>query len=891
MAEGTRSAPSVFWVCGSSRDGPPLLPSSPSSLGSNLSKRRNNFFTSSSSSARDLGLVDLKHASGVKDWFLASREHDILITLRTLGEKRPELLQKINKELTGRDKPRTPSKQPASPRSSPRDKGSTKVSTEPIVQMAAPLFIGDEDEGEIVIKVVRFGPLEERSCVHYMTVDGSAKAGVEYVATEGMLIFEPKQSVATLTVPVISIPGWNPTTDFEVELVDYGLENAVLGPHLYKTTVKVLNNDMFPTNVHEEAIAEATKRNPPGMPHDETPFWSMLAEYVKWNLCDKIVKRRTIWKVIVGCLQNADFVLSLYLNVYLVDYIVNARRPENEVFMHNKLVSLVVAASFRLVTMLILHLCDAIATRVSVVAPSQVNLHAALAEMYLNYDDNSRKIVNDADVSMAATSAVPAIVNSYVSCINLLEMFIKLVLMLMYQASVPFVFKRKFSGEGFIVPFVFPVAALVFLYLRQTTTSHHLEVAYDKANEFGMQIQETVRCYRLIAAFKKRAMFITRLLDMSSAKSTANRLLNVVVVNNTYFARWVGAIAVAIYSVCGGIEVVLGEEPLGIFLANVRVYQSYAGVWGVIYEQILAIQDTFPALEHVMVLLNMPIDLPQRRQIDFTHLESTCADFQRPQQDTFRTAKRMRIVLEDIVVKYKQGEIERQVPVNLSGTLEVEQGQLICLAGPYGEGKSTLLRIVGGAVLPSLGHGRFHVPAFLKVMNINADPIFFHGTLLENLTLGSENEEEASLGRVRAILERLQLITANKKNIEAIINEERTETWQDELSEAERNLINLARALVSSPNVLCMHKPMRVGMESNELVLCVLQAFRDFVDYRGLELDQASYHLRQPRTCIMTSNRLEAITYADTVFLVSRQDGIRRLTRAPDQVLKHISVD
>jgi len=321
------------------------------------------------------------------------------------------------------------------------------------------------------------------------------------------------------------------------------------------------------------------------------------------------------------------------------------------------------------------------------------------------------------------------------------------------------------------------------------------------------------------------------------------------------------------------------------------VYRSYAGVWGVIYEQLLAVQDTFPALEHVMVLLNMPIDLPQRRQIDFTHLESTCADFQGHQQDTFRTAKRMLIVVEDIVVKYKQNDVERVIPVNLSSRLEVEQGQLVCLAGPYGEGKSTLLRVVGGAVLPFLGQGRFHVPAFLKVMNISADPIFFHGTLLENLTLGSQNEDEASLGRVRVILERLQLITANKKNIEAIINDERSETWQDELSEAERNLLCLARALVSSPNVLCMHKPMRVGMESNELVLCVLQAFRDFVDYRGLELDPARYHLRQPRTCIMTSNRLEAITYADAAFLVSRKDGIHRLTRAPDQVLKHISVD
>ncbi len=41
-------------------------------------------------------------------------------------------------------------------------------------------------------------------------------------------------------------------------------------------------------------------------------------------------------------------------------------------------------------------------------------------------------------------------------------------------------------------------------------------------------------------------------------------------------------------------------------------------------------------------------------------------------------------------------------------TLEVEQGELVCIVGASGSGKSTLLNILAGLDQPTSGHGHVH---------------------------------------------------------------------------------------------------------------------------------------------------------------------------------------
>merc|ERR1740123_695286 len=154
--------------------------------------------------------------------------------------------------------------------------------------------------------------------------------------------------------------------------------------------------------------------------------------------------------------------------------------------------------------------------------------------------------------------------------------------------------------------FSFPVLAAVFLWMRDDITAEVLDEANRKFHRLATQVQETVRCYRIIADFKKRGEFISRLRGISEDCMTSKAEAAIVVLNNIYYATWIGALAVAFYTLFGGKLVQQKILPLGMFLANISIFNSYAEVWAGIYTTLLNVQNTFPALEHVLVLLNMP---------------------------------------------------------------------------------------------------------------------------------------------------------------------------------------------------------------------------------------------------------------------------------------------
>jgi len=809
----------------------------------------------------------------VQDWLLTSTENDILETLRALSGQRPHLVRTVSLEMASEKATQQEYSPLASRRQFDNDPPAAPNQI-PIVQFAMPLVICSEDDVNVKVQLVRLGPIIGVSIAHFTTRDSTAKAGREYVATQGTVTFNPGDSMCWLSVPVNRLDGWNPTNDFQIELLEEGVSNAILGRYLRKTRVKVVNSDCFPTQTHEEHIARAITESPPNMEGSLTPFWAMMLEYCKWNFQDPVVRKRTIKKILFGTLHNAEFTLSLFLNVYLIDYILNESRDEEELLFSNRFVNLFLVSFLKLVTMLVLHVCDWISTGAGLAGPSHIMLHGALVERYLHYDESTRKEIHPAEISMGMMNDIPGLVAGYVNAVDGVEVMGRLVAMLVYQFTAPILFHRHFAWESMSLTFAFPVLAAVFLWWRDDITSETLDEATRKFHKLAQQVQETVRCYRIIADFKKRGEFVRRLRDISEETMVSKAEAAVVVLNNLYYARWIGALAVSFYTLFGGKLVQSKFLPLGMYLANIAIFNAYAEVWAGIYTVLLNVQNTFPALEHVMVLLNMPVDLGHRRVIEENRLHATKIALE-GHQDTMQAAASMPLVFENIVVRYTKCGMERVVPINLSGRMFLQQGTMVCIAGPYGEGKSTLLRIISGAALPDPKVGRAHVPAYLRVLNVPAEPIFFKGTLLENLTLDVASSGDGRLERVKAILSRLLLITPTKRNVETQLNSDAVSEWTDKFSEAEKSLLNVSRALISNPNILCIHKPMRVGLESTELVSAVLQAFRDFVDWRGLEQDAASRHQRQPRTCIITSNKQEAIDSADTVYMTSRVDGIQ----------------
>jgi ABC-type multidrug transport system fused ATPase/permease subunit len=171
-------------------------------------------------------------------------------------------------------------------------------------------------------------------------------------------------------------------------------------------------------------------------------------------------------------------------------------------------------------------------------------------------------------------------------------------------------------------------------------------------------------------------------------------------------------------------------------------------------------------------------------------------------------------------------------------SLTVEPGCLLVVSGPSGVGKTTLCHLAAGLLAPDRGEvllggrRREDWPSEdwrQRVAIIFQDPIFFAGTLRENLLLGRGSIEDR---RVWEVLE-----SVNARGIAERLPgglEGRVAEGGASLSLGERRRLGLARALLRDPELLIADEPLS-ALDAENVALC-LETLRTFSRTRGLLL-------------------------------------------------------
>jgi NitT/TauT family transport system ATP-binding protein len=183
-------------------------------------------------------------------------------------------------------------------------------------------------------------------------------------------------------------------------------------------------------------------------------------------------------------------------------------------------------------------------------------------------------------------------------------------------------------------------------------------------------------------------------------------------------------------------------------------------------------------------------------------------------------------------------------------TLDIRDGEFICLVGPSGCGKSTLLNIIGGFIRQTAGDvtvdGKaVNGPDPRRIFIFQENGVFPWLTVEDNIGFGVRRSTEA---------ERRELVA---HYIEMVGLTGFAKTFPRELSGGMRQRVEIARALAAEPDVLYMDEPFGA---------------LDYLTRLRLRAELTQIWEREKRTVIFVTHDVEeAVQLADRVVVMGKR--------------------
>lgn len=147
-------------------------------------------------------------------------------------------------------------------------------------------------------------------------------------------------------------------------------------------------------------------------------------------------------------------------------------------------------------------------------------------------------------------------------------------------------------------------------------------------------------------------------------------------------------------------------------------------------------------------------------------------------------------------------------PILKDVSLNIRPGEIVAITGTSGRGKSTLLDILAGRLVPIKGNLEFKDPSgnelargAIRLGYVPQFPHIFNGSVAENIVLGDYRDDLEARVRSAAVLAGLKI----GRDIPSIHSHVDSEISM--LSGGQAQRIGLARALFNSPNLLLLDEP------------------------------------------------------------------------------------
>jgi len=325
--------------------------------------------------------------------------------------------------------------------------------------------------------------------------------------------------------------------------------------------------------------------------------------------------------------------------------------------------------------------------------------------------------------------------------------------------------------------------------------------------------------------------FNDRLFDVSYRASFMAGILNPVM-------TFIGNVAYVLIAIVGGLLVVNGTIMVGDVLAFMQYSQNIRRPIDVIAEMANTLQETIASSNRVFQFLDAPEEV-----------EDTSHRIEGPIEE---------IKFDHIGFEYEQGQ-----PVIRDLTLTVKQGETIAIVGHTGAGKTTLVNLllrfydvtrnrilINGIDIRTVP--RDNLRSFFGM--VLQDTWLTQGTVYDNILYGKVDATEDEVIQASKEAHAHHFIETLSNGYRTVLNEDATN-----ISQGQRQLLTIARAFVSDPDIL------------------ILDEATSSVDTRTEQLiQQAMANLMKGRTNFVIAHRLSTIVDADKILVMDQGDIVEQ---------------
>ena len=349
------------------------------------------------------------------------------------------------------------------------------------------------------------------------------------------------------------------------------------------------------------------------------------------------------------------------------------------------------------------------------------------------------------------------------------------------------------------------------------------------------ELEENIAGVKVAQAFSREQANVEAFREVSAANRDANVTAESITAAFAPTLDVLATVGIAIVVGFGGYLALNNLATVGVIVAFVQYVRRFFEPVRAISMIWAGLQSAIAGAERIFELLDTPPDI-----VD--------------QPDAFELPTiEGRIAFEDVCFEYKPGE---HVLEDID--LVAEPGQTVALVGPTGTGKTTVINLLGrfydvcGGRVTIDGHDVREVAraSLRRQMGIVLqDTFLFSGAVMDNIRYGRLDASDEEVIEAAKLANAHDFITRLPEGYQTELTEQGSN-----LSQGQRQLISIARAVLAKPRILIMDEATSSVDTRTELLI-----------------QHALQELLGGRTSFVIAHRLSTIRDADQVIFI--QDG------------------